>query len=341
VSRAFVALSRTNVRALPAGYRRRIAQAWSGPVDLLYERRDERRLRGLARLVREAGRYDAVVVDGSVGLRGGYIDLLAAALIRRRRRGPVVVIADCQWELGSSLLDRMAMRAGIRAVDGPNITYCVHSTDEVSIFPRTWRVGADRVAFTPWPYVLREEELAPATETGGVFAGGDSLRDYRPLVEAARGLPVEVTIATRRTDGFAGSLPANVRIGPMSHEQYTTRLRASPIVVVPLVPTRERSAGQTTYVNALALGKLVVATDCLGVRDYVQPNETGLLVRPGDAGELRKALEWALDPGNADEVRRIRARARVAAQERFRPDEYVANLLLVARSAQERIATKR
>ena len=286
--------------------------------------------------MREAGRYDAFVLDGSVGLKGGYLDLLAASAVRPRRSA-VVVIADCQWELGPSRLDRAAMRTGLGLVDGPRVTYCVLSNDEVSIFPRTWRVDPDRVTFTPWPYTLPEDELRPQDEGDGVFAGGDSLRDYGPLLEAARDVPVRMTIATR-ADLARGDLPANVELGPLEHEQYVQRLRSAPIVVVPLVPTANRSAGQTTYVNALAMGKLVVVTNCLGVRDYVEHGVTGLIVRPGDAQAMGKTLAWVIDPANAAEVQAIRERARAAAQERLRPDDYVANLLRVAVAARARLS---
>jgi glycosyltransferase involved in cell wall biosynthesis len=339
--RAFVALSRANLRALPPGYRERLREAWPGPVDLLYEGREERRLPGLARAVARAGSYGAMVFDGSVGLRGGYLDLLAAAAAHRRDH-LAVVIGDCTWKAGTSRADRLTMRAGIRLVDGPGVTYCVLSHDEVAIFPRTWGVDGERVACVQWPYILREDELGAASETGGVFAGGDSLRDFSPLIEAARSLAAPVTIATRRQDVLARTdAPPNVAIAPLSHEEYIARLRAAAIVVVPLVPTVERSAGQTTYVNALAMGKLVVVTDCLGVRDYIESGVTGLVVPPGDAVGLRESLQWALDPANAAEVDRIRSNARASAQARFRPDDYVANLLRVAAATRERIASSR
>jgi hypothetical protein len=340
--RAFVALSRANLDALPPGSRARIERAWGGPVDLLYDRDDERRLGGLARAVRDSTRYDALVLDGSIGLRGGYLDLLAAAAVRRLRQGPAVVIADCTWKLGSSRFDRIAMRAGIRALDGPAVTYCVLSNDEVAIFPRTWGVDGRRVAFVPWPYILGDDDIGVTAESGAIFAGGDSLRDFSPLIEAARGLEQRFTIATRRRDvRERNAVPQNVEIVALSHDDYVARLRAASIVVVPLVPTHERSAGQTTYVNALAMGKLVVVTDCLGVRDYIEHEVTGLVVPPGDSEALRKTLLWALDPVNAGSVQRMRERARASAQERFRPDDYVANLLRVARAAVSRLSRRR
>jgi glycosyltransferase involved in cell wall biosynthesis len=259
--------------------------------------------------------------------------------MRPRRNGPAVVIADATWEAGGRL-DRAAMRTGLRLVDHERLTYAVLSDAERVVFPLIWGVDQARVAVARWPYILSEPELEPAEEGSGIFAGGDSLRDYGTLVDAARGLAAEVTIATRNTELLERhDLPSNVRVEAMPHERYVARLRESPIIVVPLVATT-RSAGQTTYVNALAMGKLVVVTDTLGVRDYVEPGETGLVVPPGEAAALHEALAWAVDPANTEEVTRIRARARQVAQERFRPDDYVANLLRIAAAARERIASR-
>jgi glycosyltransferase involved in cell wall biosynthesis len=333
--RAFVALSAGNQAALAGTWRERKSEIWPGEVDLLEHRPGEPRWRAIARLVRRARRYDAIVLDGSVGARELYVDVIAAGILRRRRSGPVIVIMDSQWKLGASALDRLACRVGIRLVDGPCVHYCVLSTAEVDRFPTTWGVAPERVHFTPWPHILRPDQLD--TTNGGaptVFAGGDSLREYRPLVEAARGLELEVSIATRRADLLAGlAIPPNVRAGPVSPPEFVELLRRARVVVVPLQPTPERSSGQTTYVNAMAMGKLVVVTDCLGVRDYVEHGETGLVVPPGDAGALRGALAWAADPANEAAVQRIASRAREVARDRLDPDAYVVRVLGVARDA--------
>jgi hypothetical protein len=334
--RAFVALSPGNYRALAHDRDERRRQVWPGEVEFIEWPRGETRLRALARLLRTSRRYDAIVLDGSVGLRSGYADLWAAGLIGRRRGAPVVLIADATWKRGVSALDRLACRVGIRLVDGPSVHYCVLSRDETRIFPRTWGVAPEKLFFTPWPYTLGPGELGATSADGPIFAGGDSLRDYGPLIEAARGVEAEIRIATRREDVAARSdLPANVSAGPVPHEQFIASLRSARAVVVPLVPTLERSAGQTTYVNAMALGKLVVVTDCLGVRDYVENGRTGLIVPPGDAAELARALRWATDPSNREEAERIGARAREVARERFSPDEYVINLLRAARASHQ------
>lgn len=286
----------------------------------------------LSRLTGSARRHRAVVANGAVGPAELYVDLVAAATIAKRRHGPAVVLAECTWKLSSSRLDRVLCRAGATLLDGRRVTYCVLSTAEQRLFPDTWGVSPERVVFTPYCHTLTEEELAaPVSEGGGVFAGGNSLRDYGPLVQAARGLAATVTIATRLS--VDAPLPANVALGPLSHEEFVARLRAADAVVVPLRPGLVRSAGQQTYLNAMALGKLVVVTDAPGVRDYVEHGATGLVVPPADADALADALRFALDPAHDEERRRIRNAARAVARTRFGPDAYVRSLLNVVSSA--------
>lgn len=307
--------------------------AWEERADVL-DRRSTSRARLVRTLVAAARRYDALLLDGSVGVPELYSDLLAAAAVARRRRRPAVVISDSSWKRGSSPPDRLACWAGLRAFDGPHVTYCVLSSAELELFPRTWRVEPARVVFTPFCYTFTEEQLgAPVSQDGGVFTGGDSLRDYAPLVEAALGLDRTVTIASRTLpDELVRRLPANVNAGPVSHERFGELLRSAAVVVVPMQARMERSAGQQTYLNAMAIGKAVIATDSPGVRDYVEDGRTGFVVPPGDAGALREALERCLDPANADELAQIRTRAKQTARERFSPDAYFARLLDVTES---------
>jgi hypothetical protein len=293
----------------------------------------------LVRLLRTARRFEAVVLDGSIGIRGGYVDQIAAGLLGRMRAGPAVVISDCTWKRGTWWLDRLACRFGLLLADGPRVTYCVLSTDEATVFPRTWGVDPGRVKVTAWPYILPQEELLKeSSDNGPLFAGGDSLRDYPTLLRAAEEVEAEVTVATRRGRALsADGLPPNVRVGPLPPARFMEAMRRARAVIVPLKPTTDRSAGQTTYVNAMAMGKAVIASDCLGIRDYIQDGVTGILVPPGDVAALAEALRWAADPGHRDEVRRMGARARDVALERFRPEAYVAELVKIARRSPGRV----
>lgn len=301
--------------------------SWVQRVEAI-DRRDLSRVALLRRLVAAGSRYDAVVVNGSVGRREAYVDLVAALALSRRPRGPAVVVSEATWKLGAARADRALSRAAARAIDSPRVAYCVLSSDERAIFARNWRVDEERVFATPYRVTLEPGELeAPTSEDGGVFAGGDSLRDYAPLLDAARRIPARFTLATGRVHGEG--LPGNVTAGRVSHERFFELMRGASVVVVPLQDRDDRSAGQQTYLNAMALGKLVIATDALGVREYVEHEVTGLVVPPGDAGALAEAIRWGLDPGSAEERRRITERARAVARERYSLERYAETLLAV------------
>lgn len=278
------------------------------------------------RILAAARRYPVLVLNGSLG---GYADVAAAALVARRRRPPRIVLTDCTWKAGEGPLAR-ARQAAVRALDGPHVTYCVLSTAERSLFPRTWGVDADRVAFTPWYVGLSEEELAdpPEGDEGFVFAGGDSLRDYGPLLAAAPRLGARLTIASR-TLGRA-DVPEGVDAGPVSPERFTALTRSAATVVVPLEARRDRSAGQFTYLNAMALGKPVVVTDAPGVRDHVDDRRTGLVVPAGDPDALASAVAWTVAPATRAEAIAMGGRARADVLERFSPERYVDRLLELA-----------
>jgi glycosyltransferase involved in cell wall biosynthesis len=291
-----------------------------------------------ARLVAAGLRGRTLVLLGSAGFGARYADLLAAVAVARGPRSPAVVLAECTWEPGSAALARRlrvggnggAARLAVRAVDGDRVTFCVLSRAERERFPRTWGVAPDRVAFTPFTVTLGEAQLAPPPSLGdAVFAGGNSLRDYGPLLDAAGGIPAPIVLATNRIGPHARLAP-NVRAGLLPHARYVEELRLARAVVVPLAENRWRSAGQQTYLNAMALGKPVVVTDTMGVRDYVEHGVTGLVVPPGDARAMGEAVRWVLDPANAAAVDAMSERARRTARERFTLDRYLTRLLEVA-----------
>lgn len=291
----------------------------------------------LRRLVGDAARHRALIVDGSVGPRDLYLEPLAALAVRRRpggRQTPIVLV-ECQWKTGGSRIDRALTRLGLRALDGPRVAYCVLTEWERDRFPDTWGVDRERVFVTPYCHTLSDAELAaPRSTDGDVFAGGNSLRDYGPLVSAATQIDAGVTIATKLLDE---PLPRNVTAGPVPRERFFELLCNARAVVVPLSDRNDRTAGQQTYLNAMALGKVAIVTDSPGVREYVEDGRTGLVVPPGDADALAGALRWALDPANAVAVDRMTAAAMEVARTRFSPERYVETLLSVA----ERIAARR
>ncbi len=178
------------------------------------------------------------------------------------------------------------------------------------------RLGLDpgRVRFVPLG--VRARRARPPKPGTFLLAAGRESRDWATLAEAARGLSTEVVAVG------PGTLPRDgpLRVAPQrSREGFLELLEQSLALIVPLLPSA-RTAGQLAVLDAMAVGRAVVATRAQGTQDYVSP-ETGILVPPGDAASLRKALEQVLD---ADVASRMGAAALAAARGPFALEKFVA-----------------
>ncbi|MGZ4407621.1 MAG: glycosyltransferase [Gaiellaceae bacterium] len=299
------------------------------PVEVIDRRLLSRR--AFYRRLAEGAKSGAVLLLNGSGRQ----DQTVAALLRRRRHPSRVVISECTWRSGTSGIDRFARRIGIRLIDGRSVTYCVLSSAELELFPRTWGVDPARVVFTQYCHTIPPAELARPPELGaGVFAGGDSMRDYAPLIAAAAALGVPLRLAVKERVPHADEQPL-VTAGPVPRDEFFSLMTRARVVVVPLAPGVERSAGQQTILNAMALGKIVVATDSPGARDLLEDGTSGFIVPPGDAEAMENTLRHVLDTGHEEELDRVRRAARNLAREAFSPESYVERLLDVALQALE------
>ncbi|NSW78205.1 MAG: glycosyltransferase family 4 protein [Chthonomonadetes bacterium] len=142
-----------------------------------------------------------------------------------------------------------------------------------------------------------------------IFAGGDSKRNYDLLLQAVRDLPCKVFIATRKP--APSNIPSNVTWRAVEPQEFRQLMAGSQFVVLPLDTSGGATSGQQSYLNAMALGKLVIVTDTEDASYYIEHGVTGILVPSGDADELRRAIVWALS--NSEEAQRIGSRAREVA----------------------------
>jgi glycosyltransferase involved in cell wall biosynthesis len=257
-------------------------------------------------------------------------DMIAAGWIARRRRRPAVLVLDPTWKPGTNPVDRALTRFSVRLLDGEHVRYGVLTRYEVGTFPRTWKVSAERVRFIPWFCTLAAEELqAPVSHGGGFFAGGNSLRDFDTLIEAAAAVPAAVTIASNTlTEDQLRRLPDNVSAGPVSPGRYDELSRSATAVVLPLEERPDRTSGQGTLLAAMALGKTLIVNDAPGVRDYVRPDETALVVPSRDPDALARAMRWVIE--HPDRSRELGARARDEASRHYTAEAYAGRVMHVA-----------
>ena len=136
-------------------------------------------------------------------------------------------------------------------------------------------------------------------------------RDYATLVDAARGLPVQVKLAVgslilsvadrqRRADRFRAAIPPSELPENIEYrlDLPATTLRdlyaRSRFVVMPLEEV-DFDAGVTSITEAMAMGKAVVVTRNRGQVDVVRDGVEGLYVPARDPRALREAITYLLE----------------------------------------------
>jgi glycosyltransferase involved in cell wall biosynthesis len=94
---------------------------------------------------------------------------------------------------------------------------------------------------------------------------------------------------------------------------------------------RKISTGQSVLLQAMALGKAVIATKCVGTQDYVEHMTDGILVEPCDHQKLRNAIQLLMDK---DELRaELGNNARKKVVEKYLPHHYLDNVCQVLRDS--------
>jgi glycosyltransferase involved in cell wall biosynthesis len=231
----------------------------------------------------------------------GYAHRTVPWLARLRRlgllRGARIVITN--WK---GLPDRLVRRVD-RIVE--------YSRNELELRSAAVR---ERAVVVPLPATGDFDGLAPAADDGEyAFAGGGGLRDFASAIEAVRGLDARLLVVTfsRETLGYDDDLPPNCEVRyRMPLDRFLALLAGARLVVAPLQPGSEPH-GQTTVVQALRLGKAIVATRDASLEDYVSDGVEGLLVDAGDVAGYRAAIDrlWHDDELRASCERAARARA--------------------------------
>ena len=161
---------------------------------------------------------------------------------------------------------------------------------ELEGYASAFRFPKKKLAFvaSPTNHVLLDHPRMP--EDAIVLSAGRTFRDYPTLLKAVAGTGLNVTIVAGRGGLDDMPIPENVTIHYDLPGHELTDLIARCMLVVVTLEERHISAGQSVLLEAMALGKPVIATRVTGTIDYVDDMTTGILVPPGDIGRLRAAM---------------------------------------------------
>ena len=125
-----------------------------------------------------------------------------------------------------------------------------------------------------------------------IFSGGGAGRDFSSLIEAIGDLDVRLNIITfsKKSLNYSGYVPGNCKIiWRIPRQEFLEHMAEAKFVVAPLQEGIQPH-GHTTIVQALRLVKALISSRDASIDDYVTYGQEGLLVKPGDIHEYRKAI---------------------------------------------------
>ena len=230
-----------------------------------------------------ADSYDVIFSNGE------NVSIPLAAFLSVRSRRPLHVLIGHRLSAAKKKLPMRMLESQMDAIFVYAQTQKEHAekvlgipADKLHLIP----FHADARFFCPMPEAAVERRIMSA---------GLELRDYPTLIDAVRGLDVEVRLAAaspwskRQNETENRELPANVSARGYGYRELRDLYASSRFVVVPLYEN-DFQAGVTTILEAMAMGKAVIASRTSGQRDVIQDGVNGIYIPPANAGALRQAI---------------------------------------------------
>ncbi len=209
-----------------------------------------------------------------------------------RKRVPVVAwlfnVGTCRVGLS-----RWMAQASLQHID----RFVVHTRRECDLYSR-W-LGLPKERFVFFPYQVADIPVTYEENTTQPFiaAIGSAHRDFPTLLQAVETLKLPTVIASGSHALTGLQLPASVQAPAGLGKQDCLQLaQEARINIVPMKTNSHiTAAGQVTIVEAMRMGRVVIASHCNGAEDYIIHGETGLLVEPGSTPALIRAIELLWD----------------------------------------------
>lgn len=210
-----------------------------------------------------------------------------AGLIDVRHLSRLTVLNPLLSERAQSRKQRLVL-AGLRRAD--RVVLYTRSAREAAV-----RLGLDSSRTSFVPLGVRARVAQPAPSGDYFIAAGREERDWETLARAAEGLTAEIRVLG------PARVPPPLRSYPqLERGRFLALLEGARALIVPLQPS-DRAAGQLAVLDAMSVGRPVVATRAPGTLDYVS-RETGVLVPPTDPAALRGAIELLFDDSVAKQM---------------------------------------
>lgn len=226
-------------------------------------------------------------------------------------------MAKSEWAGGGG--QRLLLRLAARVL----VQVQPHSSEEIDIYQREFGIPKAKLQAIPWSTSLIGYQLPGCSRNEAyVLSGGHSFRDYPVFVKAAGelGLRVKLGISIGEISSELRTLvaryPSISLHSGWSNDEYFKQMAGCTVYAMPIQQGLTRSTADQTILNAMHLGKVVVASDSIGSRVYIRDGVNGFLVKEPTENSWQHALRQAMSMSD-EQYESVGDQARFDAQVRF------------------------
>lgn len=178
-------------------------------------------------------------------------------------------------------------RSALQSVD----RFIVHSRGEILAYSSWLGLPPTKFEFVPLQRAIRQITIAEEEASPFVLSMGSAHRDYALLfaVLGELGYPAIVVAGPHSVAGLRVPSNVDIRFG-LSEDQCYELVQRARLSVIPVANQRTAS-GQVTLLDAMMYGRPVIITECPASVDYVTDKHDALLIKHGDHGDLKQALQ--------------------------------------------------
>lgn len=262
-------------------------------------------------LLKQCRSYDVVV---TADIRTAQVFGLIRTLLRWKRPKHIILElmldeprSDIAWKL-KHFVQRLCF-ASVEVI-------FVSARSEIQTYAE--RLGLQRDCFRFLPFHTNVVNPMMVEGSGRyILSAGKTGRDFATLAAAVEGLKTKVVVVSDRLNIDGIIFPPNVELHvDIPYERYLELLYDCSLVVVPLKKLL-KSTGQVVFLEAMALGKPIIATAATGTEDYIKHGVTGTLVAPEDIESLRAAIAGFIEHPASYVTMAIRAFEQIMSRHTF------------------------
>jgi len=225
---------------------------------------------------------------------GFYYGLVAR--LSHKRDGPVTLLFPLIYKERSGVVGRVYkwLFHFFLSLDMLSYTLCLSSKERIYYLNKFGEKYSGKIYFVKYgmgtPESSQKVDHITNNKNRFFFNGGTSNRDYRTLIEAFKGLNERLKIACFPRDIRGLDIPSNVEIlHNVFDDDFEDCMRSAYAIIISLDDPRIAS-GQLVLLNAMRLGKPIIATRSAGIEDYIS-EDCAILVAPHSSKDIRQAVK--------------------------------------------------